>query len=116
MAKIHRGKILHEVASLHSKKIVQIVEDAGYTSHSTFYKHVGEEDLSFKILYKYAKAMDYYFDNEIPELKEWMEKNGLSDQRRGQPSYAALEIELVEWREKYYSLLEKYNGLLENKG
>lgn len=48
MSGIHRGKILHAIAKRHKKPIVKIIEDAGY-SHSSFYIHKNQEDLSFEI-------------------------------------------------------------------
>ncbi len=115
MTKVHRGKILHEVASLHKMKIIDIVEEAGYTSQSTFYKHISEENLPFKTLFKYAKVMNYYFANEIPEFKEWLDKNGLGEQNIGPVSYAELQKDRDMWREKYYSLLEEHNKLIKDR-
>ena len=60
--------------------------------------------------------MEYYFDTEMPEFKTWIVKNGLSLGNPGKLDYSDLETERDYWKEKYYSLLEKYNGLLENKG
>lgn len=112
MAEIHRGKVLHEVALLHPKKIIVIVKEAGYTSQSTFYKHIAEEKLPFRTLYKYAKVMDYYFVNEIPEFQEWLKNNGLINQNSGATDYADLQKERDKWRDKYYSLLEEHNKLI----
>lgn len=115
MANVHRGKILHEVASLHPLKITAIIIEAGYTSQSTFYKHVQQENLPFRTLYKYAKAMDYYFSKEVPEFKNWLEKNGLADRNVESASYADLQRDRDLWREKYYALLEEHNKLIKDK-
>lgn len=115
MTSVHRGKILHDVASLHPLKIIAIIEEAGFTSQSTFYKHVREEKLPFRTLYKYAKAMNYYFTKEIPEFKSWLDKNGLIDRNVEPANYADLQRERDLWREKYYALLEEHNKLIKDK-
>jgi len=115
MAEIHIGKALHDAALVHKMKIVDIVQAAGYTSQSTFYKHIGEPNLPFRTLYKYAKVMEYYFDSEIPEFKTWIVKNGLSLGSPNKLGYSELEKERDYWKDKYYALLERYNSLLEKR-
>lgn len=112
MTHINRGRILRDAARRHVLSITEIAERAGYTQ-STFYKHIKKQDLDFNILYKYAKEMNYYFLNEIPEFKVWLEENRLIT--KGEKTKDCEEIikDRDKWRDKYYSLLERYNSVLE---
>lgn len=89
MSNKHRGKILASVAERHPLSIVEIARRASYTQ-STFYKHKLQEDLPFKILYKYAKVMDYYFANELPEFTKYLKDNRLNEPSTGEPTYEDL--------------------------
>lgn len=115
MAKMDIGAELHKAAKRHKLTITEIVERAGYRNQSIFYRHKAQEDLAFDILYKYAKVMDYYFANEIPEFTEWLRENGLIKEIKGKLSYEDMEKKRDLWRDKYYALLEKYNKLLEER-
>ncbi|SMG15748.1 hypothetical protein [Sphingobacterium psychroaquaticum] len=114
MSSIHRGAILHRIAKLHKKSIVQISKDAG-VDQSTFYYHKEQEDLSFEILYKYAIAMDYFFSTELPEFSEWLKENNLLPSDEAQLSIEGLLKERDYWKDKYYSLLEEHNNLIKEK-
>jgi len=115
MNKKHIGKILNSVAENHALSKVEIIQRAGYESQSTYYKHISQVNLSFKILYKYAKAMNYGFSKELPEFKKWLKENNLSEFGNTNPELIELANELSKWKSKYYDLLEKYNTLLEGK-
>lgn len=110
---IHRGLILHRVAKLHKKTILQICEDAK-VDQSTFYYHKGKADLPFEILYKYAVAMDYYFTTEIPEFTEWLKDNNLLRRANKELSMEEIIKERDMWKDKYYSLLEEHNKLIKD--
>ena len=113
MTKKHIGQILDSVAENHAFSKVEIIERAGYTSQSTYYKHIVQQDLSFRILYKYARAMDYNFSSELPEFVEWIQMNNMPMLGTLNKEFDGLVQELSDWKEKYYTLLEKYNSLLE---
>lgn len=115
MTKKHIGHILDSVAENHPLSKVEIIKKAGYTSQSTYYKHIVQEDLSFRILYKYARAMDYSFSSELPEFEKWMKDNNAPPLGTMNKEIDALIQELNKWKEKYYELMEKYNMLLEEK-
>lgn len=111
----HIGQILDSVAENHPLTKVEIIQKAGYASQSTYYKHIVQSNLPFKVLYKYAKAMDYGFSKELPEFQQWLKKNNLEELGDTNPELTELASELGRWKEKYYALLEKYNVLLEGK-
>src|SRR5690606_21291817 len=113
MTRKHIGRILDSVAENHAFPKVEIIERAGYASQSTYYKHIIQQNLSFRILYKYARAMNYNFSRELPEFVKWMQKNNVPALGTMNKEFDELVQELNKWKEKYYSLLEKYNTLLE---
>jgi hypothetical protein len=113
MRSIHRGALLHRVAKLHKKTIVQISSDAG-VDQSTFYYHKEQEDLPFEILYKYAVAMDYFFGTELPEFTAWLKDNNLLPNEGAKLSVEGLLKERDYWRDKYYALLEEHNNLIKD--
>lgn len=114
MSKKHIGKILNSVAENHALPKVEIIRKAGYESQSTYYKHISQANLSFKILYKYAKAMDYGFSKELPEFKKWLEENNLPEMGNDNKELIRLTKEVNKWKEKHFELLEKYHVLLES--
>jgi hypothetical protein len=114
MSKIHRGKILHQVAKRSKKTIVQISDDAGY-DQSTFYVHKDKEDLQLEILYRYGVAMDHDFSTEVPEMKDYMLEQGLKNPLEKKLSYEELEQDRNLWKDKYYALLEENNKLIKEK-
>lgn len=114
MESVDRGAILHKVAKLNKKSIVQIAEDAGF-DQSTFYYHKAQPDLPFETLYKYAVVMDYYFANEFPDFTDWLKENNLSPKKEASLSKESLLQERDYWKDKYYALLEEHNNLIKEK-
>lgn len=114
MSKKHIGEILNTIATNHPLPKVEIIQLAGYSSQSTYYKHISQEDLPFKILYRYAKVLEYGFAKEIPEFKNWIKINNLAPIGSSSLEESQLIKERNSWKEKYFELLEKYNELLED--
>lgn len=108
---IHRGKVLHEAARHHPKKIKDIVEAAGY-KYGTFYKHKNEAKLSYEIIAKYGKAMDKDFSIEFPEMAS-MPSLLIPDYNKGIKTSQQFQNDTQELKEKYFALLDKHNLLLE---
>src|SRR5690606_10780827 len=102
MNKKHIGQILDAVADNHAFSKVEIIEKAGYSSQSTYYKHIVQESLSYKILYKYARAMNYNFSRELPEFAKWMKENNMPELGAIDKEFQELVQELNKWKEKYY--------------
>ncbi|QQT29424.1 hypothetical protein I6I99_19025 [Sphingobacterium multivorum] len=115
MSKKHVGEILDNIATNHPLPKVELIRLAGYGSQSTYYKHISRNDLPFRVLYKYAKVMDYNFAKEIPEFSEWIESKNLPKIGASSIEESKLIKEKDSWKEKYFELLEKYNKLLEEQ-
>lgn len=112
MSKKHIGEILDFVAENHALPKVNIIEMAGYASQSTYYKHIVRNDLPFKILYKYARAMNYNFSKEIPEFTNWLKNNNLVIADVSNDKIETLALERDQWKEKYYEQMKEYNELM----
>lgn len=108
---IHRGKILHDAAKHHPKKIKDIVEAAGY-KYGTFYKHKNDPYLSFEIIAKYGRVMDKDFSVEFPEMAN-LPSLLIIEPSNGSKSNEQLRNEIRGLSEKYATLLHKHNLVLE---
>lgn len=109
---IHRGKILHKTLKQHPRKIIEIVEEAGY-KYGTFYKHIAKPELSYEIIAKYGKVINKDFSVEFPEMNNFPSLALVKTQVPSQMSSVELQRELNELREKYALFLNKHNVLLE---
>lgn len=107
---MHRGEILERVVKQSSLTIKQVASRMGI-SRSSYYNHIKEKDLSLDTIAKYGKVIGYDFSVEFPEIKRT--ESFISTK---EPS--TLEEAIAErntWREKYYSILEKYNKCIEER-
>lgn len=105
----HRGEILKNVVKNLGVATKVAAKKAGY-SRSAYYKHIEDEDLSLHILLKYGKGLEYDFSKFIPEI------NSIDYKQIGTPATLKEALKQIDMlKEKYYSLLEKYNKLLEEK-
>ena len=110
---IHRGEILRQAINKSGVSITVAVKRAGY-SRSSYYYHIQDPNLDFETLRDYGKVIRHDFSIDIPD----MEKLQVEDEREGYIKPANLEQaqkEIEKWQQKYYSLLEKHQKLLEEK-
>jgi hypothetical protein len=109
----HRGAILQAVVDKSNLSVVAAAERAGY-SRSSYYYHIMDPELSFEILQRYGRALNYDFKNDFPEMsKHILEEDDAKYIKPTNLEQAVKEIE--KWREKYFELLERYRQLLEEK-
>ncbi|MCZ4319909.1 hypothetical protein O4H26_13020 [Aequorivita viscosa] len=106
---VHRGEILENAIKVRGIAIKVAASKAGY-SRSSYYKHIDQKDLSLHILIRYGSNLEIDFSKDIPEL------NSIDYSESGNPKTLkeALNQNNI-LKEKYYSLLEKYNELLESR-
>jgi len=109
---IHRGEILQAAVKKSDLRITQIVKKAGY-SRSSYYHHINDEALSYDILEAYGRAMKYDFTEDLPQMNKYMVEDPSEE-------YAFLTLEEAVrqrdlWKDKYYTLLEKYHLLVEER-
>jgi hypothetical protein len=110
---IHRGQILQTAVDATRLKKEDVAEKAGY-SRASYYKHVQEPELDYHILAAYGKALKYDFTEELPEMPKYV----LSEPDESYGKALSLDEALRQrdhWRDKYLELLEKYNGLIEQR-
>jgi AcrR family transcriptional regulator len=107
----HRGEILEKVVRKRNPNITDLSKKVGY-DRQTIYRHFKDTQLSDSIILKYAKALKYDFYREFPDLLNYsnMVAEPLADYRPLTLSDALKEAD--GWKNKYISLLERYNELL----
>ena len=93
--------------------IINLVKKAGYKHRASYYMHISKPDLSFEILKKYATALKIDLRLEFPDAADFeIEDN--SNLYSITPKTLNEAIENIKfWKEKYYSLLEKYTRKIE---
>jgi hypothetical protein len=110
---IHRGEALQAAIKNSDLTIKQITSRARF-SRSSYYNHIADANLPFDILTRYGKVLKYDFTADIPG----MEKYQLNDEVVPRPQPKSFDEAIVDrdyWRDKYISLLEKYNEMIESK-
>lgn len=101
--KKHKGEFLNELVRKKGIKIKVLTEAAGF-DRSTFYNHIKQPNLSFGILIKYGKVLNYDFAEEFPEMKPDGKKTAPPSM-----SYDELEQDRDSWKEKYFQVAELYH-------
>lgn len=109
----HRGEVLQEAVNDSGLSITLIVKKAGY-SRSSYYNHIADPELSFDILENYGKALRHDFSGEFPQMNSLRLEEEEIEYGRPDTLDKALQ-QLDKYKEKYFTLLEKYNKLLEEK-
>lgn len=94
--------------------IETVTRRAGY-KRGTYYLHIKKKDLSATILYKYGKAIHYDFSEEVPEVSRIRTKEPEEDYIIEPITMREAIVQMNEWKDKYYSLLEKYLSLVEKE-
>ena len=109
---IQRGKILENKLRQLGVNLTKLSEKLPWTV-KTIYRHFLEDNLPFEKIAEYARATEYPFTDEFPELEKFNFKS-LKDipiyRESTDPDYYRFKYEMV--LEKYNGLLEKYNDLL----
>ncbi|MXV49944.1 hypothetical protein GS399_03095 [Pedobacter sp. HMF7647] len=109
--KLSRGKVLHKIAKQSNLSIKDLADKAGY-KYPTFYIHIKRDDLPFETLARYGKALNHDFSNEFPEMADIIlsEPGSKYSEKMG---YDALMADRDKWKEKYITLSDKYNAVVE---
>ena len=118
-----RGKSLYIAVSQSGLSNKDAAERASYREN-TFYAHVKQEFLDFKIMAKYARAINHDFSAEYPDILDFRFDNSgdLAEKESKaylelQRKYTALleknQLIIERNTEKYGELENKYNALLE---
>jgi hypothetical protein len=112
---IHRGKILEETLRKQNTVLTKLADRLPWNV-KTIYRHFEVPDLSYEKIGEYAKATNYSFTEEFPELEKFNFR-AIKDipqfSESLDPEYYRLKYELL--LEKYNGLLEKYSDLIMNQ-
>lgn len=112
--KLDRGQILAAVVEASGLKKEEIAMRAGY-SRSAYYKHVENPNLDYHILMAYGKAMNHDFTEEFPDMPRYEIEDPETIYIRVPKTLDEAVQQRDFWRNKYYELLERYTGLIENR-
>lgn len=112
--KLDRGQILAAVVEASGLKKEEIAMRAGY-SRSAYYKHVENPNLDYHILMAYGKAMNHDFTEEFPDKPRYEIEDPETIYIRVPKTLDEAVQQRDFWRNKYYELLERYTGLIENR-
>ena len=108
---IHRGEVLKKVVSDSGMSIKEIAKRAKL-GRTTYYRHIENADLSYKLLEVYGTVLKHDFSAEFPEMDpdNYLDTMPSFKEPKTLPE-AKKQIEY--WRRKYIQVLEKYNSQLE---
>lgn len=98
--KNHKGQLLDVIVRTSGMTITAVAKAAGY-DRTTYYNHIEEAQLPYKIISRYGKALKHDFSGEYPE-----EKAKASDSTEIN-SFEEMEKDRNYWRDKYYALADR---------
>ncbi|HEX7844212.1 MAG TPA: helix-turn-helix transcriptional regulator [Chitinophagaceae bacterium] len=109
----NRGQVLATAVEATGLKKENVAKKAGY-SRSAYYKHIESPDLDYSILIAYGKAINHDFTDEFPDMPKYLLSE--PDEIYGRPKTLEEAIALImQWKNKYLELVDKYNRLLEER-
>ena len=112
---IDKGKFLKELVEKSGVSVISLMKKVGYKHRASYYAHIAKPDLSLEILQKYAQALKIDLRSEFPDSLEFLiEDNSPTNYSSPESLPEAMEA-IKYWREKFYSLLEKYTKLIERE-
>jgi len=97
----HRGEFLKAEVKKSGFKISALTRGAGY-DRSSYYNHITDPFLPFRILYKYSKVLKQDFSMEFPEIKTFDDRTPSAIQ-----TLEEMEADRNFWKDKYFDLVDK---------
>lgn len=107
---IHHGETLKAAVKRSGQKVEIVAKKAGY-SRSTFYTHIKEPNLDWRILERYGIALQYDFTEDIPGLNKYALQEPYI--RYTPRTFEEAIKQLDEARNKYEQLNDQYKQLIE---
>ena len=110
-----RGNFLKEHVEKSGISVINLMKKVGYKHRASYYTHISKPNLSLEILQKYATALKIDLRTELPESVEFLiEDNSKPNYSNPESLTEALES-IKYWKEKFYTLLEKYTKIIERE-
>lgn len=108
---IHRGEIVKKILLDRGFTLKSLSKKLGYKSERYIYNLLNRDDLPWETIKKIGLIINYDFTNDFKEIanivEEPIEPYGVK--------VFSIEEEMIKWKDKYFSLLEKYTEMLEGK-
>lgn len=103
---IHQGEHIRQVIKDSGVSITALCKKL-QKSRRWIYDVMQQPQVSVDVLIQLGQALHYNFIADFPQYVKF--------QHQLQPSHRLQEDDVNYWREKYYSMLEQYSTLLEEK-
>lgn len=107
---IHRGEIVEQAVRQSGISITSVAKRLG-KSRRHLYNIFEEPNVSIDVVLQISKVIHYDFTEVIPEIKKSSHIQEVTDSSSQYETEKTVEY----WKDKYLSLLERYNELLEQK-
>lgn len=99
--KKHKGELLDSIVRNSGMTIKAVAKAAGY-DRTSYYNHILEPQLPYKIISRYGEALRHDFSNEYPE-----EKATRPTHTKEITTFEEMEKDRDYWRERFFRLTEK---------
>lgn len=99
--KKHKGELLDSIVRNSGMTIKAVAKAAGY-DRTSYYNHILEPQLPYKIISRYGEALRHDFSNEYPE-----EKVTRLTHTKEITTFEEMEKDRDYWRERFFRLTEK---------
>lgn len=107
----HHGKVVEYVVRKNGYNISELATEM-FVNRRSIYNWFNQQNLRSDIIYRIGCVLRHDFSKEFPELFNSNEFKVIYEPRRSQVSYINPE---ENWKDKYLTLLEKYNTTLDRK-
>lgn len=109
----HGGEILRKAIDKSEFSVKEVCKRARI-ARATLYGVFEQDQPRLEYFIKVGKVIKHNFASEIPELSTQVSEDPAEYGSRSKHNKTAEQA--VNWRQKYYELLEKYTKLLEGSG
>lgn len=107
----HKGEIIEKAVRQSGYSITKLAKKLGKSTRWMY--HVFENsNVSIDYILGIGEIIHHDFSNEIKELKKHKMLNEIQEIKESEAAFKSKQAELENWKDKYLSLLEKYNDLL----
>lgn len=104
---MHRGEYLDKIVRLKGKNITKLLPNVGY-DRTTYYKHIKDRDLPFRILKQYGDVIPYDFSKDFPEMLEEIPVSQFEIN-----TFEGMQKDRDFWRDEYGRILKENKTLRE---
>ncbi len=109
----NKGEIIEKAVRQSGYSITKLAKKLGKSTRWMYYMFESS-NVSIDYILEIGEIIHYDFSNDIKELKKYKMLNEVQEIKESEISYKSKQIEFEFWKNKYLTLLEKHNQLLQN--